>query len=147
MFFAVVFDDFRSRVGAVAKGLSARQTLELFYHVIGKTVRIGRHRLWRNNARYFPMPDRCVFTCRTFGKAGESCFRAVFFFAERNAVYIEQSQLFKGGNVEFTRIIARFKGIASRIAERRGIGKFAYTETVGNKNKNPHLITPEYQFF
>ena len=93
------------------------------------------------------MPDRRVFTCGTFGKAGESGFRADFFFAESNAVYIEKSQLFKRWNIEFTRVIARFKGITARIAERRGVGKFAYTETVGNKNKNPHLITPEYQFF
>ena len=87
------------------------------------------------------MPYGSIFTRALFGAPAVSRRRHGFFFAEINAVDIEQSEFFQLRNVQNARIITRSESIAAFVAEFCRIGKFADAETVCHDNKNSHILT------
>ena len=96
--FAVVLDDFRARIGLVAKHFSARASFKLFDDVLRETVRVGRQRLWRDYARNLPVSYCSVLAQRRFFKARIASLRIRDSAAHR--IDIEKSELDEIGAIE-----------------------------------------------
>ena len=139
VFFAKVTYNICTRIGFVAKRTSACELFKFFYHLSGKSVGIGRERLFRTNSRNFPMAYRCVLAERCFV---HSCIRSRghWGFFTLYAFDVEKSELCKIGAVEFGMLTYCAQCIASFIIPDVGIRHFADAHTVKNDEKSTFVI-------
>ena len=94
MLVPVIRNDLCAGVRLIAQHISAGADPELFQHILGEAVRIGRQWLGRIDTCDLPVPDGRILSAGTLRHAGVSCGGMVCFLSHFLAVNIKQTHVF-----------------------------------------------------
>ena len=127
---AEISDDGRTGVRLIAKHTASGLRFEGGNDFRREAVRIGRHRLLRNQSGNLPMPGRCIFSFGELGAFAERTNRCTDRCPDADAVDVEQSERLHVRYMEFLLCRAGTQRMAACVAELRSVRQLTHAERI-----------------